>query len=194
MLDLEPATRMLGDLVIGVRDDQLTAPTPCHGTSVAGLLEHVDGLCSAFVGAAAKQPAEGRPVPSADEVRLADGWRTRIPEKLAALAEAWRDESAWTGMTRAGGLDLPGKVVGVVALDEVVVHGWDIAVSSGQSFDCPEDLLAACHRFLLGTVERFPEGSPGLFGPPVAVPDGAPLLDRVIGLAGRDPGWRAAGA
>jgi len=29
----------------------------------------------------------------------------------------------------------------------------------------------------------------GLFGPPVDVPDDAPLLDRVIGLTGRDPEW-----
>jgi hypothetical protein len=30
----------------------------------------------------------------------------------------------------------------------------------------------------------------GLFGPPVAVPDGAPLLDGVLGLSGRDPGCK----
>jgi hypothetical protein len=29
----------------------------------------------------------------------------------------------------------------------------------------------------------------GLFGPVVEVPDDAPLLDRVIGLTGRDPAW-----
>jgi hypothetical protein len=30
----------------------------------------------------------------------------------------------------------------------------------------------------------------GLFGPPVSVPDSAPLLDQLIGLTGRDPAWR----
>ena len=41
-------------------------------------------------------------------------------------------------------------------------------------------------------LEREPNGTPGLFGAPVAVPAGAPELDQLIGLTGRDPGWRPA--
>jgi len=29
----------------------------------------------------------------------------------------------------------------------------------------------------------------GIFGPTITVPDDAPLLDRVVGLSGRDPAW-----
>ena len=97
-------------------------------------------------------------------------------------------------MTRAGGVDLPAEVAGVVALNEVVVHGWDIAVASGQRFSCEPSLLEAAYGFVQATVAQHPHGSPGLFGPPVPVPDTAPLLDRLIGLTGRDPSWSPEGA
>jgi uncharacterized protein (TIGR03086 family) len=109
---------------------------------------------------------------------------------LAALADAWCSEAAWTGMTRAGGIDLPGEVAGVVALDEIVVHGGDIAVPSGQSFTCESQLIAAAYEFVQRSVAQNPNGTPGLFGPPVPVPDSASPLDRLIGLTGRGPAWR----
>lgn len=43
------------------------------------------------------------------------------------------------------------------------------------------------------TVSQNPDGTPGLFGPPVPVADDAPLLDRLLGLTGRDPAWRRGG-
>ncbi|HET9050961.1 MAG TPA: TIGR03086 family metal-binding protein, partial [Candidatus Dormibacteraeota bacterium] len=126
-----------------------------------------------------------------DAHRLRDGWRQHLPQQLDAMTQAWRDEAAWTGMTRAGGLELPADVVGVIGLDEVIVHGWDLAVSTGQTYACPEHLVLAARGFVQGAVARNPNGSEGLFGPPVAVPDDAPPMSRLLGLTGRDPGWSA---
>ena len=89
-----------------------------------------------------------------------------------------------------GGLDMPGEVAGKVAINEVVVHGWDIAAATGQDYACAKELLQAAYAFVQSAVAQNPNGSPGLFGPPVKVPDDAPLLDRLIGLTGRDPAWR----
>src|SRR5450759_4748890 len=89
MLDLEPATRVLTDLVRGVRDDQLSLPTPCVEAGLGDLLDHVDGFSVAFTAAATKTPSPGgcqlaRP----DASRLGTDWRTRIPGRVAALAAA----------------------------------------------------------------------------------------------------------
>jgi len=192
MLDLEPAAGVLTRLVEGVRDDQLDAPTPCRESTVGDLLDHVDGLCMAFTAAATKTPLDaGSQAPSADASRLGTDWRTRIPDRLAELADAWRAETAWSGMTHAGGIDLPSDIAGNVALDEIVVHGWDIAAATGQDFTCDPELLEAAYAFVQSAVAQNPNGSAGLFGPPVPLPDGAPLVDRLIGLTGRDPAWRA---
>ena len=173
-----------------MRDDQLAAPTPCTETSLGDLLDHVDGFSLAFTAAATKTPLEGDQAPSADTSRLGADWRTRITERLAGPAIAWREPAAWQGMTQAGGQDLPAEVAGVVALDEVIVHGWDIAVASDQTFSCEPHLVEEAYGFVQSVVGANPQGSPGLFGAPVPVPDDAPLLDRLLGLTGRDPAWR----
>lgn len=192
MLDLTPATEMVTKIVSDIGDDQLGAPTPSRGTTVADLLDHLDGLCLAFTAAATKDLQTGSQGPSADGSRLRPDWRTRLPDRLARLARAWQDETAWTGMTRAGGVDLPGEVAARVAINEVVVHGWDIAAATGHDYACETGLLEAAYEFVQSAVAENPDGSPGLFGPPVSVPDSAPLLDRLIGLTGRDPAWRPA--
>jgi uncharacterized protein (TIGR03086 family) len=190
-VDLEPATRRLGDLISAVPDERLGAPTPCPDYTLGDLIDHVGGLALAFTAAASKATIEGAASgPSGDASRLGDDWRTRIPRDLTALAAAWRDPAAWTGMTQAGPVELPGEVAGLVALDEVVLHGWDVARASGEPFECDQSLLEAVRGF----IETFAaagqdEARNGLFGPAVPVPADAPLLDRVVGLAGRDPGW-----
>jgi uncharacterized protein (TIGR03086 family) len=193
VLDLTPATDQLATIVANIADDQLTDITPCADTTVADLLDHVHGLALAFTWAADKADLEGgSPGPSAKGENLVDDWRTDIPDRLAALASAWRKPEAWEGMTEAGGLTMPGEVAGIVALDEVVIHGWDLAVASGQAFAPDPSLVEAIAPFVASFDDPAQaEAREGLYGPVVRVPDHAPAFARVLGLTGRDIGWSA---
>jgi uncharacterized protein (TIGR03086 family) len=190
-LDLAPAARRMATLVGGVSDGQLGGVTPCPAYTLGDLLDHVGGLAIAFTAAARKADLPGGSQgPSGDASRLEQGWRDRVTRDLDALASAWADPRAWTGTAVAGGVEMPAAVAALVALDELVVHGWDVARASGQHYDVDPASLEAVHGFVAqfsGPGQE--ESRAGLFGPVVPVPDDAPLLDRVLGMAGRDPNW-----
>jgi uncharacterized protein (TIGR03086 family) len=193
MPDLTPAARRVADLLAGVRDHQLSAPTPCAGTSLGALLDHLNGLTMAFTWAAEKSFPQGpSQPPSAEASRLPPDWRARITEQLETLAAAWRSPDAWQGMTEAGGVQLQGADAGRVAMNELVIHGWDIARASAQPYTAAPDEIETCLAFVAPTVEQSGgEGVEGLFGPAVDVPEDAPPLDRLLALTGRDPRWSA---
>ncbi len=184
-LDLGPQATETARIVAGVRDDQLSHPTPCPDMSVAALLDHLVGLTVAFRLAAEKTPFEGGP--SADATHLAPDWRTRLPAQLAALAAAWREPGAWEGETEVAGVRMPAPAMATVALDEVLIHGWDLAVATGQPYRPDEAAVQAC-REMVGDRTDVPD-EPGLFGAAVPVPADAPVFDRLLGQTGRDPGW-----
>ncbi|MFD4035381.1 TIGR03086 family metal-binding protein [Streptomyces sp. NPDC058637] len=192
-LDLEPAARQIGELIRSLDDGQLSGPTPCPDYSVRELVAHVLGLSVAFRDAARKDlgPTTDTSPDSALPV-LPDGWRESLPPLLDELVTAWRAPAAQEGMTRAGGVDLPGAVAAMVVSNELLVHGWDLARSTGQEFRADEAGLRASEA-LLTPADDDGSGPGGLFGPPVPVPRDAPLLDRVIALSGRSPGWRPGG-
>src|SRR3712207_6161034 len=161
-LDLAPQAAELARVAAGIRDDQLGDPTPCAGTPVAGLLAHVVGLTTAFRMAAEKTPVSGGPSASPDD--LPPDWRTELPAQLDALVEAWRRPSAWEGIAEAGGVTMPAPVAAAVALDEVLVHGWDLAGATGQDYPADPASVAACTEFAAPAAA---EGhTPGIVGLP----------------------------
>ena len=90
-------------------------------------------------------------------------------------------------MTQAGGVTLPAPIAGRVALNELVVHGWDLARATSQPFDPAESAVRGSFELLAASTD--PAQREPIFGPVVPVPEDAPLLDRAIGLSGRDPAW-----
>lgn len=190
-VDLGPAARRLADLVANVKDDALDRPTPCPAYLLGDLIEHVGGLSLAFGAAGRKERnAYTEMAGAGDASRLGADWRERIPRDLAALAQAWAEPESWTGMTRIAGDDTPAAVVGLVLADELAVHGWDVARATGQAYACEPDILEAALKFLqMFASPEAPAGAEVGFGPARILLEEAPLLDRVVGMAGRDPGW-----
>jgi uncharacterized protein (TIGR03086 family) len=82
---------------------------------------------------------------------------------------------------------VPGATAGGFALNELVLHGWDLARATGQSFHCEPAVAEVALEFTARVVEQ---GFPA-YGPPVEVPDQAPVLHRLLALAGRDFRWGA---
>jgi len=189
-IDLRAPAQLMTEILAGVPDDALDAPTPCEGMTVGQLVGHVDGFAQVFTHSARKDLGEMTATPpNPDDADLQPGWQDRAAGHLAALGEAWQADDAWEGMTQAGGVDLPGGVAGRVVLDELVVHGWDLARATGQPFQ-PDDAHLAEIEATVRQLRGANDGAiPGLFGPAVTVPDDAPALNRVLGLTGRDPSW-----
>jgi uncharacterized protein (TIGR03086 family) len=183
--DLGPAAERVAGIAAAIPDERLDAPTPCTGIAVGALLGHVLSLADAFRGAAAKEPDPGPPpaVPPA----LPDDWRTALPARLSELAAAWREPGAFDGGTAVGGLSMPAPAAAAVAMDELVLHGWDLARSVGLDYAPDPAEVEVCLGFVGATAQ--PEGVPGLFGPTVPVAADAPAFDRLLGLSGRDPHW-----
>ena len=188
MLDLEDLASRVRHVTDGIEEDQLEATTPCE-VDVSRLLAHVLGLVVAFRDAAYKMtgPTTSAP-PDLASGQLASDWRQQLPVVLDELVQAWRDPEAWTGDTKAGGVELPGAAAGAFANSELTLHGWDLAVATGQPYAPPQANLEAAWELVARTPDD-ERARAGLFGPVVPVPADAPLLDRVLGGAGRDPRW-----
>jgi uncharacterized protein (TIGR03086 family) len=188
-IDHTAAARRMAELVAGVPEPCLGDATPCAEYTVADLLDHIVGVTRGLTLAARKQLDPDSPPPApGDASRLIADWRAVLPGEVLALAEAWKEPGAFEGQSRAGGLELPTEVVAGVALEELVVHGWDLAMATGQAFAVTPVDLAVTERFL--SEFQSPEAPVGgAYAPPLPQPAGATDLAKVIALSGRDPAW-----
>jgi uncharacterized protein (TIGR03086 family) len=184
-IDLAPAADQLRRLAAGVTSGDMAGPTPCADWTVRQLVTHILELAVAFRAAADKAPLD--PHEATADIDDDGAWRDELDARLDRLVSAWQRPEAWTGMAEAGGVTMPAELTGMVAVDELVLHGWDLARATGQPFTCDDASLTAVQTFT--GMMTSPEQRAGLFGPPVDVPSDASDLDRTVAQSGRDPSW-----
>jgi uncharacterized protein (TIGR03086 family) len=189
VMDLRPAAKAMAGVLATLTDSDLDRPTPCDCT-VASLATHVGGLTVAFTAAARKElgPLTGTAPPAEMPADLPPDWRTSYPTLLDELADAWTVAAAWEGTTQAGGVDLAALEAGAVALDELVLHAWDLSVATGRVHRPDEVSLGVVEQFV-ASFPADPAARGGIFGPPLPFPADADRFDKVLAMAGRDPRW-----
>jgi uncharacterized protein (TIGR03086 family) len=201
-LDLDPPVRQLRALLLGITDDDLRSPTPCDDWTVGDLLDHIVDFARAFTQAAEKltdAPGTATPAPPPAVARLPTLWRGRLPVMLEELATAWKNPTAWTGSAQVGGGTMPAAAAGTTAVNELTMHGWDLARATGQDFAADPRILEALIEFLsapkaLGLAGSggpdLPPQIAGRAGPGLDASDEQILLEQALILSGRDPKWR----
>jgi uncharacterized protein (TIGR03086 family) len=184
LIDKAVATAL--PVVENIKPDQVGEPTPCTEFDVRKLVNHLLFWGPSLNAAARKEPV---PTPAAAEsdVDLTTGdWAADLAAVLRDRAEAWREPAAWTGTTTLGGpQEMPAEMIGAMVLGETVVHTWDLARATGQAPSWDDEVLEFIHADLLQSSQLGRDM--GIYGPEVAVPADAPLIERIIGLTGRTP-------
>lgn len=172
--------------VAGVRPEQWGNQSPCAKWSARDVVDHIVAMHGYML-----MPV-GRALEPVQDDPLAAFWGAR------AAVEAVLDDPALAAQecdTPAGRMTVEGQIDQVVS-DDLVLHGWDLARATGQDETMdPVDvqrLWTSTTAIPPDVIEKYrtPDAfGPGIevFGPEIAVPEDAPLQDRLLGYIGRQP-------
>jgi len=176
------ATTWVADLLRAVRDDQLALPTPCEEFDVRTLCSHLVGTVGRVIALAELGSADSVP-PLAAQHDAATFARLADQAQHAWADVALLDKPVTVPWGRAPGRDALWGYVG-----EALVHGWDLAVATGQPSEADPRLVAptadAVRRILPADARV-----PGVPFSAVAEPrDGAGPTERLANWSGRSAG------
>jgi uncharacterized protein (TIGR03086 family) len=178
---IESALAATDPLVAGVRADQWTATTPCAGWDVRTLVNHLVGGLRIYAAELTHTDA-GR----AHE----DDWLGSEPvgayrDAARDVLAAWRSSGVMSTTVSISLGQVPAPMAAVIELTEIVVHGLDLAVATGQEGDVDEDQASALLD-LMTTMGIDAFRVPGVFGPALPAPDEAPAHVQLLAFLGRD--------
>lgn len=174
---LDQIIPMLEEIVDRIRLDQLDAPTPCAGFTVASVLEHMIGGATAFAPAFRGEDA---PAASGADGETTDRWRMALADLLDAVHAPGAQERTLT--TPFG--EMPGSVFARYVAFDGLVHGWDLATATGQPYRPPADVVAEVDAFARDLLK--PEMRDGdTFAAETEAPAGATHMERLVAFSGR---------
>ncbi|MFC8533226.1 TIGR03086 family metal-binding protein [Streptomyces sp. NPDC057249] len=172
----------------GITAAQLeTTTTPCADWDLRTLLNHWVLYTSHGMEHRARRTELPEELIARDFTADAD-WADRYADRLDRAVAAWSDPAVWEGTIGEGDSASPAADTAAMLVEEIVLHGWDVARATGQEFRISGEAAA----YVLATVEKTAalyrqyEG----FTDEVDVP-GATGLTRALALSGRDPQWSA---
>lgn len=173
----------LTPLVHATRASQLDDATPCDKWAVRDLLNHLVGGGHMF---ATSLNGETLDMSTAPADLLGTDHAAAFDAAIAAFNAALDNTADLSKMVTLPFGTIPADVALRVAAADLLVHSWDLARATGQSFNPPEDLVLAATPFYLDFIQP-PLRAMGLFAEEVNVSADASPLDKLVAYAGRQP-------
>ncbi|WP_370945139.1 TIGR03086 family metal-binding protein [Amycolatopsis sp. cg5] len=187
-LSMTSAADAFKTVVTAVREDDLAKRTPCDDYTVRALLNHLLYWGPWLVAGGRKEPAPAVEGGETDNDLTRSDWAAALRKQTDELTDVFGKPGALDGMSKMGSVEMPASVIAGMALAELALHGWDLAVATGQELTIDEDTAADLYAAVDAMAEQ--ARAMGVFGPEVPVPASSSTLDRALGLVGRDPAWR----
>ena len=171
-----------GRIVGGVAPDRWHAATPCAGWDARALANHLvaGNLWAAELAAGGTIEGVGSRL---DGDLLGDDPAAAYAESAAAAAAVFGRPGALDAPCAVSYGPVPGSVYAGHRFLDVLVHGWDLAVATGQDYTLDPQLMEACQQVIEPQLEAF--RSAGALGPQVTVPADASAQTRFLALLGR---------
>lgn len=175
-------------VVDNVRPEQFADPTPCTEWDVRALLNHLILWTSHSLERRAHGESVAEELMNRDFAASPD-FAADYRAQLDRALDAWSDPATWERDLNVMGSPTPAADVASMMVAEMVLHGWDLAVATGQAYTLADDAAAAALAAVQANAEMFRQYKG--FAEPVPVPSTAKVLDRALALSGRDPKWTA---
>jgi len=173
------ATRVF---VAGVGDGQWGDASVCDGWTLRDLVNHiVTGNYWALELGSGKTIAEVGDRYDGDI--LGDDPVGAYDESAAVAAAAFRVPGAMDAPCAVSYGPVPGSIYCGHRFLDVLIHGWDVARSTGQDTTLPPDLVDACWEVLEPQLGML--AASGMFGEAVTVADDADAQTRLLAVLGR---------
>lgn len=184
---MSAAAEQAARVVDNVSTSQFGDPTPCTDWDVRTLLNHLV-LWTAY---SMERRARDEPVP--DELMNKDfavepDFAARYRAQLDRALKAWADPAAWERELNVMGSSMPASEIAAMLFAEIVLHGWDLAVATGQRYECPDEVADTVLPVVTGMAEMFRQYKG--FADPVTIDAGGSAFERALAISGRDPRWQ----
>jgi uncharacterized protein (TIGR03086 family) len=168
--------------VAGVGDDQWQAASDCGGWTVRALVNHIvtGNYWAAELGSGLSIEAVGDRLDG--DVLGTDPLRAYDDSALVAAA-VFRAPGAMEAPCAVSYGPVPGEVYCGHRFLDVLIHGWDVASSTGQDRMLDPEMVEACFEILEPQLDML-VGS-GMFGTPVDVPEDADRQTQLLAVLGR---------
>ena len=186
---LDQAQTAAAAVIARLTDDDWGRPTPCDEWSVRDVVNKMLASTLTFTAFGRRERLD----PPLDLVHpvemLGHDPLGAFQAAAAECRDVWRAGGALDGTAPSTVGEFPAKAVLNARVFDTTILTWDVARATGLPHHLSDELAAYVHHVAVRLVDNVRSVSRERYKDALDVTDDAPIVDRLVAVTGRDPGW-----